>query len=215
MKAAGRGRLGLPVGVLCAALVSGCATPSGSPHQSDADFLLAPPSCAPQAHQPQAPAQRPAPPATATTIIQGQMSLKLGAYGDQPAKGMSLGFFFDGSPNAGQLDLMTLMGTQVARIRWSPGLATLQDDHGTRSFADLEALSMAALGEALPLGLLMQWVQGHPAPGEPSQAGPVDGTFEQAGWSIDTRELDAKKLQATRGGDAAHRPTTIKIYLDR
>ena len=143
------------------------------------------------------------------------MSVKLGAFGKQAAKGLSLGFFFAGQPQAGQLDLMTLMGTQVARIEWAPARAVLRDEHGEHTYYSLDDLSAAALGEALPLELLMQWVQGRPAPDLPSQAGAEANTFVQAGWTIDTSELNAKKIVASRTGDAMHRAAIIKIYLDR
>lgn len=154
-------------------------------------------------------------PASPAAAIQGQLSLKLGAFGEQAARGVSLGFFFNGNEQAGQLDLMTLLGSQVAQVGWAADQAWLDDQQGRRPFDSLEDLSLQALGEALPLRALVHWMQGHPAPFMPSQPGPTPGQFEQAGWQIDTRDLASKHLQAQRPGSAAARAVTLKIYLDR
>jgi outer membrane biogenesis lipoprotein LolB len=158
---------------------------------------------------------------TPRIALQGQLSLKLGALGDQPAQGLSLGFFFSGNAQVGQLDLMTLMGSQMAQVNWQADEAWLLNDNGRQRFNSIEALSEAALGEALPLRALIAWMQGQPDPELPSQPEPLAGStsgaggFTQAGWAIDTSQLAQKKLTAQRPGDATHRSAMIKVYLDR
>ncbi len=147
--------------------------------------------------------------------LQGQMSLKLQAFGAQPAKGLSLGFFFSGHTQSGQLDLMTLLGSQMARVEWQTGQAWLTNEKGRRHFGAIEELAEEALGEALPLRALIHWMQGHPDPQAPHQTGPEAGTFTQLGWTIDARELPIKKLLAQRHASDSQRGVTIKVYLDR
>ena len=147
--------------------------------------------------------------------LQGQLSIKLNAFADQPAKGLSLGFFFNGNTDTGQLDLMTLMGSQMAQVHWTPDSAWLNDDKGKHPYASLDALSIAALGEALPLRTMVYWMQGQADPETDVAPGPEPDTFIQAGWTIDTRQLRVKKLLAERPGTATQRGAQIKIYLDR
>jgi hypothetical protein len=147
--------------------------------------------------------------------LQGQLSVKLEAFGDQAARGLSLGFFFNGRASDGQMELMTLMGSQVARLQWSADHAELTDGNGTRHYPNLAALSEAALGEALPLDTLVHWMQGHADPALPVQVGSEPDTFAQLGWLIDTRQLDEKKLSATRSPTPGLRGVRIKVYLDR
>jgi outer membrane lipoprotein LolB len=147
--------------------------------------------------------------------LQGQLSIKLGAFGEQPAKGLSLGFFFNGNTDTGQLDLMTLMGSQMAQVNWTPDEAWLSDDKGRHPYASLDALSRAALGEALPLRTLIYWMQGQADPMADVAPGPEPDTFVQSGWTIDTRQLRVKKLQAERPASATQRSAQIKVYLDR
>ncbi len=160
-------------------------------------------------------ASRPAALAGPSLALQGQMSLKLEAFGDQPAKGISLGFFFHGRAQAGELEFMTLMGSQVAQLRWSPQEAELTDSNGGHRYPSLAELSEAALGEALPLDTLIHWMQGHADPALPVRIGAEPDTFEQLGWLIDTRQLDEKKLSATRAPSSQLRGARIKVYLDR
>lgn len=146
--------------------------------------------------------------------LQGQLSIKLHAFGKTPARGISLGFFFSGGEDSGQLDLITLMGSQFAQVSWTPGEVWLTDDKGRRRYESMEALSAAALGEPLPLRALVHWMQGRPDPSLPGEAPSKDG-FSQLGWRIDTREMAVKKLTATRDGTPAQRGAFVKVYLDR
>jgi outer membrane lipoprotein LolB len=147
--------------------------------------------------------------------LQGQLSVKLEAFGDQPAKGLSLGFFFNGRASEGDMDLMTLMGSQVARLHWSTQHAELTDGQGPHRYDSLAALSEAALGEALPLDTLIYWMQGRADPALPVNAGSEPDTFVQLGWLIDTRQMDEKKLSASRAAAGTLRGVRIKVYLDR
>jgi outer membrane biogenesis lipoprotein LolB len=180
-------------------------------------------TCAPAATH----AANPARPSAATTSppiplrtpqhidLQGQLSIKLGAFADQAAKGMSLGFFFSGNTQAGQLELMTLMGSQVAQVRWQADQVWLSNDKGTQPYNSLDELSEATLGEPLPLRTLIHWMQGHPDPDRPHQVAQAPDTFTQDGWLVDAHDLPAHKLQAQRPAGTDQRSVLIKVYLDR
>lgn len=147
--------------------------------------------------------------------LQGQLSVKLQAFQGLEAKGVSMGFFFNGGPQGGQLDLMTPMGSQVARVHWTDAEAWLQTDQGNRHFNTLGELSQEVLGESLPLAALMNWVQGQPAPDLPAPTNPQPNSFEQSGWQIDTTDIGIGRLIAQRPASASLRGVTVRIRLDR
>ena len=154
----------------------------------------------------------------ATMALQGQMGIKLGAWQDEPAKGMSFGFFFQGQVERGSLALMTPLGSQVAQIDWTPTAATLRRI-GPGGGEDLrrggiEELAEAALGEALPLQTLVHWMQGRPDPALPHTPQTEAGLFEQRGWLIDTRERAQGRILATRHGRPGLRDARISVRLD-
>lgn len=147
--------------------------------------------------------------------LQGQLSVKLQAFRGLDAKGVSMGFFFNGGPQGGQLDLMTPMGSQVARVHWTPTQAWLQTDQGERHFDTLGELSADVLGEPLPLAALMNWVQGRPDPDLPAAVNITPYSFEQSGWQIDTTDIGIGRLNAQRPASPALRGITVRIRLDR
>jgi len=107
------------------------------------------------------------------------------------------------------------MGSQVAKVNWSPDQVWLVNDDGPKRFDSLNELSQTVLGEALPLRAMVHWMQGQPDPSLGSQVGAEPGTFIQEGWVIDTRDMDQKKLYAQRTPASGQRTVQIKIYLDR
>ncbi len=181
---------------MAALTLAGCASPLAAP---DAPVLAVPaaPTVANQA-----------PPIE----LQGQLSIKLDAAADQAASGISLGFFFTGDDLVGRLDLMTLMGSQIAQVGWRPDEAWLINDKGRTPYPSLEALSQETLGEALPLRALVHWMNGRPDPSLNSTT--TNAGFEQLGWQVDTQQLNQKRLQAHRPATAAQRGAHIKVYLD-
>lgn len=151
-------------------------------------------------------------------MLQGQLSIKLQATAREAAQGSSLGFFFSGQPEAGQLDLMTPLGSQLAQVRWDATGASLRqggdgEDEAIR-FGHLDELTTQVLGEPLPLATLIHWMQGRPDPGLPVRTGDTAGTFTQLDWLIDTRELHRHRLSASRPASAERRGAIIKVHLD-
>ncbi len=151
----------------------------------------------------------------ASKELQGQLSIKLDAFNEQAAKGISLGFFFSGNDELGQLDLMTLMGSQIAQVGWTPKQAWLSNDKGQKQYPNLDTLTQEALGEPLPLRALIHWMAGEPDPSQASESGDQAGRFTQLGWQIDAQNLANKRLQATRTATATQRGVHLKVYLDR
>lgn len=235
-------RLALIGAVWC---LSACTTlfperPEGATTQTEVPTAVeakatAPAASAAHAASAQAPAA-----ALAPVELQGQLSVKLLATAERPAKGVSLGFFFSGQPEAGRLDLMTPLGSQLAQIGWTTSGAWLRragggdaapetqfgadlnrrpsSEDGLERFASIDALSEQVLGEAVPLQTLVHWMQGRPDPLRLHVPGPGNGldagTFRQDGWLIDTREWP-RRLQAARAADGPLRGIQIKVYLDR
>ena len=154
-------------------------------------------------------------PSPATVSLQGQMSVKLEAFQDLPARGMSFGFFFSGHAQEGELDLMTPLGSQVAHLHWQPARVELVDADGPHLYGSIAELSQKALGEALPLDTLIHWMQGHPDPTQPSVAGSTAGGFVQLGWEIDLSQRADQRIIATRTATPLVRGVRIKVYLDR
>lgn len=236
-------RSGWALAVGMALTLAGCASAWRTP---SADAAIAPtpaPSSASTAADTVAAAPTLPPPAAADIDLQGQISIKLLATDDLPAKGVSLGFFFQGQPDAGRLDLMTPLGSQIAQVGWNPAGAWLRraggtissdaapesrfgsnlsaapsPDDGLERFESIGALSERVLGEAIPLQTLVHWMQGRADPLRPSTAAPdaglAAGTFTQDGWLIDTREWP-RRLLASRPAGPGLRGIQIKVHLDR
>ena len=189
------------VSLLClACAVSACSHLAAQPHPT-----AAPPGAG--EHNPLA--------APARLALQGQLSIKLLAWQNLPAKGLSLGFFFSGHTDQGLLDLMTPLGTLMAQVGWHADEAWVVNQEGRQTYPDLDELSRQTLGEALPLRSLVHWMQGQPDPAQPSSLTDQTGVFEQAGWRIDTREFAEQRIQATRNASEQQRAIHIKVYLDR
>lgn len=146
--------------------------------------------------------------------LQGQLSIKLQAFADQAAKGISLGFFFTGHEHIGQLELMTAMGSQFAQLHWNLDGAWLRDGQQEHFFYSLNDLSAQVLGEPLPLAALMHWAQGRPAPGIAPATDLGEHAFTQIGWRIDTREHAIGRLTAERAASPQQRGITLRVRLD-
>ncbi len=97
-------------------------------------------------------------------------------------------FELSGQAERGELLLSSPLGTTLARLRWSPGLALLRNNGQDRAFDSLDALATEATGTALPIQALFEWLQGRPAAAD--------------GWQVDLTQLDAGRLLAQRSQPA-------------
>jgi len=148
-------------------------------------------------------------PVAGPQALSGRLLLQIGAQGTTAARQWSAGFELRGSPQAGELDLTSPLGTVVAQARWQPGTAELIQGSERRRFDSLSGLAVDLLGEAVPLEALFDWHKGRPWPQQPHQ--PTGNGFVQAGWAVDVSALGTGGLTARR--DQA--PTiTLRARLD-
>lgn len=148
-------------------------------------------------------------PVAGPQALSGRLGLQIGAYGSAPARQWSAGFELRGSPEAGELDLTSPLGTVVAQARWRPGAAELIQGSERRGFESLGSLALELLGEPVPLEALFDWLRGRPWPQQPHEA--TGNGFSQAGWAVDVSALSKGGLTARR----AQEPTiTLRARLD-
>jgi outer membrane lipoprotein LolB len=81
----------------------------------------------------------------------------------EPPQSWTAGFELSGSASAGELQLNSPLGSQLASVRWSAEGAELQQGERTTRHASLDSLS-AGLGAALPVAALFDWLRGRQAP---------------------------------------------------
>jgi len=127
------------------------------------------------------------PPGVEATALTGRLILQIGASQSQPARQWSAGFELRGTARAGELDLISPLGTLVAQARWKPGAAELSQGAERVRFDSLPDLALRLLGEAVPLEALFDWLRGRPEPQTPHQA--TTTGFLQQGWAIDLTRL--------------------------
>jgi outer membrane lipoprotein LolB len=149
------------------------------------------------------------PPAEPGETVSGRLSVQVA---DQPERGISASFELQGSARQGQLLLSGPLGTTLARAVWSPDRAVLTSAGSETRFTDLDSLSAAALGEALPMAALFDWLRGRPWPGAASQAR-GDGVpgFEQLGWQVDLARWSDGWVEARRTAPPA---VTVRARLE-
>lgn len=124
---------------------------------------------------------------------QGRLALKV--EGDKP-QSLTASFDLQGQAQQGRLALSTPLGTQLFLARWSPVDARLILPSEERRYADMAALTEDAVGAALPVEALFDWLDGRPMAMWPST--PFDLGFEQIGWQVDTHEQAAGRLGLRR-----------------
>lgn len=154
------------------------------------------------------------PPAPSQPLLSGRLLVKVAALGDQPAQSHNAAFELSGDEHRGQMRLLGPLGAQVALASWNEQGASLLDSQGGRDFPDLATMTGEALGEPIPLGALMQWLQGRPWIGAPHRplASATPG-FVQLGWSVDlARWADDALVEATRLDPPG---VSVRAKLDR
>ena len=139
----------------------------------------------------------------------GRLSVRVAAPDGQAVQSLSAGFELRGDDRSGELRLNSPLGTRVAQARWAPGLAVLDTADGERRFDTLDELSRQALGEALPLAALPDWIAGRPWPVAPHVKA-AEG-FEQLGWSVRLARQAEGWIEARR---AAPPEVLVRVRLD-
>ncbi|MCA0244154.1 MAG: outer membrane lipoprotein LolB [Proteobacteria bacterium] len=140
----------------------------------------------------------------------GRVALRVDASAERPAHALTADFELRGDAERGELRLSGALGGRLATTRWSAGEAVLDTGQGERRYPDLESLSRDALGEALPLRALPDWLAGRPWRGAASQA-QADG-FVQLGWAVSLAGFAEGRIDAVR--EAPPR-VTVRVRLER
>jgi outer membrane lipoprotein LolB len=132
---------------------------------------------------------------------QGRISVKAG---EQALSGQ---LQWQHRPEADTLMFASPLGQGVAKIvRDAAGVVLEVPGEAPRQAPDVEALTVEALGYALPVAGLVYWVQANADPASPFEAAHDDqgrpARISQDGWSIDYLQYFA---------DAPHRPRRIRL----
>jgi outer membrane lipoprotein LolB len=145
--------------------------------------------------------------------IGGRMALKVSAYQGAPQRNLNAQFELLGDAAAGELRLVTALGTTAALAAWSADEVTLTTGDGTKRFASLQAMSQEALGEAVPMQALFDWLRGRPwsATGAPSAEG-GDTRFVQQGWAVDLSRFGEGWVTITRDAPPA---VNLRVIVER
>jgi outer membrane lipoprotein LolB len=95
-------------------------------------------------------------------------------------------FELRGQAHAGELDVLSPLGTVLARAHWSPESVWLQKaGEEAVSYASLSDLSEQALGQKLPVAAFFDWFNARVWPAV-SHTALTPSRFEQLGWEVDT-----------------------------
>jgi outer membrane lipoprotein LolB len=136
----------------------------------------------------------------------GRLSVRIDS---NPVQNVNAGFELRGNGDSGELRLNSPLGTRLAAARWSPGSAVLADSQGEQRYANLDDLSRKALGEALPLAALPDWLAGRPWPQAPHRS--TQAGFEQLGWQVSLARRAEGFIEASR---AAAPAVMLRVKLD-
>jgi outer membrane lipoprotein LolB len=158
----------------------------------------------------------------------GRIAVRSEAGADQPARSNTGQFELSGSARHGQLVLTSPIGTVAARASWqlrdvggtaaTPDRIELDTGGGPRRYATLDDMMQDALGDALPLEAMFDWLEGRPWPGAPAQPlgpgpdGPRTG-FTQLGWTVDLTQFGPARLIAADRA-APPPPLHVRVKLD-
>lgn len=152
----------------------------------------------------------PPPDLAASRHFSGKLSVQIAATAEQARQGGSANFELQGQAQRGQLELSTPLGSLQARARWTEHEAVLTLPKEEQHFDDLEQLSQAMLGEAIPVAALFDWLQGRPWPQAAAQA--IDAGFEQLGWQVDLSRFSDGLIVAKRLADPV---VTLRVRLEQ
>ena len=143
-------------------------------------------------------------------LLTGRLSLRVDG---QPERSFSAGFELSGGASQGELLLSGPLGTTAARARWAGDQAVLASAGSQTAYPSLDALAAAALGEAVPMAALFDWLRGRPWPGAPATArGDGQPGFDQLGWRISLLQWADGWLEARRTLAPA---VTVRVRLER
>lgn len=77
-----------------------------------------------------------------------------------PPQSFSAGFDLRGSPDSGELQLTTPLGTSLATVVWSPGSAEMRQGSQVTRRGSLDELTTELSGTPVPVTALFGWLRG-------------------------------------------------------
>lgn len=126
----------------------------------------------------------------------GRISLSIKS---EPVQSFSAGFELKGSPERGELTLISPLGNVLGVLRWSPGQAEMDSgNQEIQRFESVDALMAQATGAAVPLTALFAWLQGDNA--------------NVSGWSADLSRHGEGRILANRSQPMPQ--ADLRIVLD-
>ena len=111
----------------------------------------------------------------------GRLSVR---FDQDPPQTFSAGFELQGDALRGHLALFSPLGSTLAELRWTPESAHLMSNGQERVFRSLDALTADAVGTALPVAAIFDWLRGQSA--------------DFAPWQVLLQDRGAGRLQARR-----------------
>ena len=142
-------------------------------------------------------ASRLPPPHTPETLFwSGRMALNIAS---TPPQSISADFELQSLQGSGELQLLSPLGTSLAKLQWSPRQASLEQGSQRWQDSSLDSLLVRLTGAALPMDALIDWLQARPTP--------------VAGWSADLSQLGSGKLWV-QSTSTAMPQVTLRLILE-
>ena len=116
-----------------------------------------------------------------------------------PPESLSAGFELQGSAQAGEMVLLSPIGTTLARLEWTPQGARLAQGQQQVESSSLQRLGARLTGTELPIAALFEWLAGRPA--------------EAPGWQVDLSAHAQGRISAERREPSPG--AVLRIALDR
>jgi len=119
----------------------------------------------------------PRPQAPDTLFWSGRLALTVAS---TPPQSISAGFELKSQRQSGELQLISPLGSTLAKLHWVPGQASLEQGGQIWQDSSLEALLIRLTGASLPMAALIDWLQARPTQVE--------------GWNADLSQIASGKL---------------------
>ncbi len=135
-------------------------------------------------------------PVDANAYWSGRMAIRVLK---DPPESLSAGFELQGSAKAGEMVLLSPIGTTLARLDWTPQGAHLAQGQQQVSSPSLQKLGARLTGTELPIAAFFEWLAGRPA--------------EAPGWQVDLSAHAQGRISAERREPSPG--AVLRIALDR
>lgn len=129
----------------------------------------------------------------------GRMALQVDSDNSAPNQSFSAAFELQGSAENGSLQLLSPLGSVVAKLQWTTDQATLTQGDEVKSSTSLTALVQEVLGNDIPVAVLFDWLAGRDA--------------SLPGWTVDLSRLAEGRLTAHRSSPPP--AASLRVVLDQ